>query len=418
MRPAYCRNEQARRRKLLLIISLVTNLGILGFFKYFNFFVDSAIDSFAAIGISANRPVLNVILPVGISFYTFQTLSYTIDIYRGKFRPCGDFITFALFVSYFPQLVAGPIERASRLLPQLQKKRRVTGSDIQEGAFLIFLGIFKKVGISDAVASTVDLVFAYPDNFSGTTLLLGLYFFSLQIYCDFSGYSDIARGTSKLLGVDLMVNFNQPYFSRSVTEFWHRWHISLSTWLRDYLYIPLGGNRRGRAKMYRNLMVTMLLGGLWHGAAWTFIVWGLLHGTYLAVHKAVTERRPARAPQEGFSPWGGLVAAVKVLGTFHLVALTWIFFRSDTFTIAWQYLSGIVLWQNGESWIGEFEIARLACALCVLLTIEIMQAITNSHLSLLKTRWQVRGTVYGVMLVALIVCGGLNADVPFIYFQF
>ncbi|HTS19122.1 MAG TPA: MBOAT family O-acyltransferase [Verrucomicrobiae bacterium] len=307
-----------RRRKLLLLASILVNFGMLGFFKYFNFFIDSAAHVIQWFGLQPHLPVLRIILPAGISFYTFQTMNYVIDVYNRKMKPTTDFLTYALFVSYFPHLVAGPIIRAEVLLPQLLRKRIVTNEHLNTGGALILIGLFKKVVIADVLSPDVQPFFTTPHAFSSLLLLKGLYYFSLQIYCDFSGYTDIARGVSRLLGIELPENFNQPYLSRNITEFWRRWHISLSTWLRDYLYIPLGGNRRGRVRTYINLFITMLLGGLWHGANWTFVAWGFLHGLYLAAHKFYLEVRSSAVSVT--SNW--LTNALKVFVTFHLVALT------------------------------------------------------------------------------------------------
>ena len=404
--------ENRSTRRIYLILSLCTNLSVLGFFKYFNFFADSAATLLASFGLSASIPTLYVILPIGISFYTFQTLGYTIDVYRGEIRPCRDLLTFALYVSYFPQLVAGPIERARRLLPQLQSPRKVGWRNLNEGGFLILLGLFKKVGIADVLAPTVDVVFGTPGRFSQWTLLLGMYFFSIQIYCDFSGYSDIARGVSKLFGIELMENFNQPYFSRSITEFWRRWHISLSTWLKDYVYIPLGGNRRGRALIYRNLMITMFLGGLWHGAAWTFVAWGMIHGIWLAAHRML---RGSRRNDYQHSWFTNLVC---VFVTWHGVALAWIFFRAQTFADAWTYLVGLTSFHTGQNWIGEFEIARFVCLGGLLLINDLLQRFTGDHAALLRSPWPARGIAFAIMILSIITLGGINANVPFIYFQF
>jgi len=410
--------DSERIRRAALAMSLCANLGILGFFKYFNFFTDSAIQLLASLDLTISRPILDIVLPVGISFYTFQTLSYTIDVYRGKLTPCRDFATFALYVSFFPQLVAGPIERAERLLPQLEQPRRIAFSAVQEGLLLMLLGYFKKVGIADALAPTVDVVFASPDRMSGYTLLIGLYFFSIQIYCDFSGYSDIARGVARLLGVDLMVNFNQPYFSASITEFWRRWHISLSSWLKDYLYIPLGGNRKGRRRTYINLMLTMLLGGLWHGANWTFVIWGGLHGVYLAIHKWFRRSQRIAISNTNSSLTSRAVTACKIIVTFHLVVLSWAFFRSPTFTSAIGYVAGVLTWQDGKDWIGEFEILMAGIPVLLLAAIEVGQYRTRSHVFLLQWSWAVRGGLYAMIAILVLVSGGIDGGVPFIYFQF
>lgn len=327
------------RRKAWLLFSLCTNLGILGFFKYFGFFVDSAERFLGALGVSASTPILEFVLPVGISFYTFQTLSYTIDAYRGHGKPERNFWDFALYVSYFPQLVAGPIERSTRLLPQLRSRRTITREMVRTASVLILMGFFKKIAIADAVAPYVDSAFMDPGGKSAPFLWISLYLFTIQIYCDFSGYSDIARGVSRLLGIELMVNFRQPYLATNIVDFWRRWHISLSSWLRDYLYIPLGGNRSGKLMTYRNLFLTMLLGGLWHGAGWNFVIWGGLHGLYLAIHRFVVGKRPEASPGAT-----GLLRKVPAwFLTFHLVCLAWVFFRADTFPSAQAYIQGLFI---------------------------------------------------------------------------
>jgi alginate O-acetyltransferase complex protein AlgI len=267
-------------KKKLLIISVITNLTLLGFFKYYNFFSTQFVTAFSNLGISVSLPALNIILPVGLSFYTFQSLSYTIDVYRGHAVPAKNFLDLAAYVSFFPQLVAGPIERASRFLPQFLKPRHLEPGDFGIGLYHVMIGLFKKVIVADNLAPIANMVFGKPPaDLTGPEVLIGVYAFAIQIYCDFSGYSSIAQGIAKWLGFDLMWNFKMPYFAVSPSDFWKRWHISLSSWLRDYLYIPLGGNRHGKLMMYRNLILTMALGGLWHGARWTFVIWGLYHGT-------------------------------------------------------------------------------------------------------------------------------------------
>lgn len=274
-----------RKRRVLLLISMTGNLGMLGFFKYCDFFITSAARALDVLGVPHSVHTLGILLPVGISFYTFQTMSYVIDVYRGHLKPCRSLLDFSLFVTYFPQLVAGPIERATHLLPEIQKDRRVTWPMVRSGAVLVLIGLVRKLAIADFVAPTVVKVFDDPAGHGWQALAAGVLLFALQLYGDFAGYSDIARGTSRILGIELMVNFNQPYFSTDITDYWRRWHISLSTWLRDYLYIPLGGSRGSRLFHYRNLMLTMVLGGLWHGAAWTYVAWGTIHGLALVVHK-------------------------------------------------------------------------------------------------------------------------------------
>ncbi len=406
-----------RVRKQLLTISLVANLGILGFFKYFDFFVVSAVDFIELIGFTAHEPTLRILLPVGISFYTFQTLSYTLDVYRREMKPTNDLLSFALFVAFFPQLVAGPIERARRLLPVLSAPRTVSWPGIAVGLELILIGFFKKVGIADTVAPLVDARFFDPTKSSGQELLLGAYLFSIQIYCDFSGYSDIARGTARLFGVPLMRNFEQPYLSRSITEFWRRWHISLSSWLRDYLYISLGGNRGGRFKTYRNLMLTMLLGGLWHGASWTFVIWGGIHGLYLALHKWLMELRGIKRPSPPNSIVGNLIA---IIVTFNLVTLTWVFFRADSLEIALTYFDGILAWQPASAGVDRLEILspRLLILIAGLLVIDIWQARRGDHALMLSWHGAVRSFGYASLLIGMFLLANLNENIPFIYFQF
>jgi alginate O-acetyltransferase complex protein AlgI len=404
-------------RRGYLLFSVATNLAILGFFKYFNFFVDSAVAALGAAGIEASRPLLEVVLPVGISFYTFHELSYVIDVYRGHLVPVRDFSVYVLYVLYFPQLVAGPIARASNLLPQLVRRREVTWEHVREGLLLMLVGFFKKIGIADAVAPLVDARFLDPSACSGGDLLLALYLFSIQIYCDFSGYTDIARGVSKLFGIELLLNFDHPYFAENITEFWRRWHISLSTWLRDYLYVPLGGNRGGTLKTYRNLMLTMLLGGLWHGANWTFVVWGGLHGLYLSVNKYFLERRDAR--RDSKPPASPIVRLLKILATFHLVALAWVFFRAGSFATAWAYLTGIATWQpSGAIQPLDWLDPRLVVLFVTFMALEIVQARDGGETSLLRYHWAARGVCYAWLVVVTLALGGIGVQIPFIYFQF
>ncbi|MFQ5505747.1 MAG: MBOAT family O-acyltransferase [Planctomycetota bacterium] len=322
--------RQRPRRKLLLCCSVVGNLGLLGTFKYYNFFranIESVLD--------AELPFLDVLLPVGISFYTFQTLSYTIDIYRGKLKPARNLYEFGLFVAFFPQLVAGPIVRASDFLPQLENRPRLSERELSTALYRIMEGLFKKVVIADVLAvGLVDRVFDIGSEAGGLEALLGVYAYAMQIYCDFAGYSDIAIGSALLLGFRIPENFDAPYVARSIQDFWHRWHMSLSSWLRDYLYIPLGGNRLSPLRTYVNLMLTMLLGGLWHGAAWNFVAWGGLHGLWLGVNRFWSRR--GLGSLEG--RWG---AVLSVAITFHLVCLGWVFFRAADFAAAEDLLGRI-----------------------------------------------------------------------------
>ena len=333
--------SQPTNRKLLLWVSIIVNIGSLGFFKYCNFFIENFVSAFTFLGTSLEAPSLQIILPVGISFYTFQTLSYTIDVYRQKLKPTQDFVSFMAFVSFFPQLVAGPIERASNLLPQFYSKRLFNYSKSVDGLRQILWGLFKKVVIADSCAEYANYVFNNSDNMGGSGLILGAVLFSFQIYGDFSGYSDIAIGTSRLFGFDLLKNFSFPYFSRDIGEFWRRWHISLSTWFRDYLYIPLGGSRGGKWMKTRNTFAIFIVSGFWHGANWTFIIWGLLNAIYflplLLRNKnrqnidVVAQNRLYPSPKE----------LVQMLSTFGLTSCAWIFFRAKDLNHAISFIMGI-----------------------------------------------------------------------------
>lgn len=409
-------SDDTRRRKHLLVVSMVTNLGILGVFKYYGFFIGSMAALLESFGFQAHTPVLQIVLPVGISFYTFQTMSYTIDVYRRRIDPTRDPLTFALYVAYFPQLVAGPIERAHHLLPMLAAPRQVRWLDIAVGFELVVIGFFKKVAVADTLGPLVDSRFADPGLVSGMDLLITTYLFAFQIYGDFSGYSDIARGTSRFFGVDLMRNFNQPYLSQSITEFWRRWHISLSTWLRDYLYISIGGNRRGPGRTYVNLMVTMLLGGLWHGANWTFVIWGGLHGAYLAVHKAFLSLNGTGKPVRDMRFWPGLL---KVFVTFQLVCLTWVFFRAADFSSAIDILTRILTWSAAAGDIPPLVVGeRILILVGTLLCLDVWQARRGDHALMVSWHWVPRAIGYATLILLTLGLGNVIDEVPFIYFQF
>ena len=333
--------DKQSKRKVLLWTSIVVNLGFLGFFKYYNFFLENFIDTFSLFGMQISSNSLNIILPVGISFYTFQTLSYTIDVYRKKLEPTQDFIAFSSFVCFFPQLVAGPIERATNLLPQFYKKRTFVYHKAVDGMRQILWGLFKKIVIADNCAEYANQIFDNSADMNGSALVLGAIFFTFQIYGDFSGYSDIAIGTSRLFGFDLKQNFATPYFSRDIAEFWRRWHISLSTWFRDYLYIPLGGSRGGTWMKVRNTFAIFLVSGFWHGANWTFIVWGALNAIYfLPLLLTNNNRKNLGVVAEGklFPSFRELFA---MLTTFILTVFTWIFFRAENISHAFSYVRGI-----------------------------------------------------------------------------
>ena len=322
-------DEEKARRKPILYISLLTNLGILGLFKYYNFFNDSAHDLASSLNMAYAMPAFELLLPMGISFYTFQTMSYSIDVYHGRIKPERHLGIFALFVTFFPQLVAGPIERAGNLIGQLKIKHEFSYDQVVAGLRRMGWGFFKKIMIADNLALMVNQVYNNPTDYEGITLILATVFFAFQIYCDFSGYSDIAIGSAQVMGFRLMENFRRPYFSKSISEFWSRWHISLSSWFRDYLYIPLGGNRVVKWRWYYNLFITFLVSGLWHGANWTFVVWGALHGFYLVFAIVTAKQRNALAETFGLTRNPTLYKWVQVLSVFVLVCFSWIFFRAN-----------------------------------------------------------------------------------------
>ena len=338
-------SNNINRKKNYLLISVIVNLGILGFFKYYNFFIDSWIDLVSTFGYYPKSVwSLNIILPVGISFYTFQTMSYSLDIYNRKLKPTKDFISFAAFVSFFPQLVAGPIERASNLIPQILHARVFKYEKGVQGLRLILWGMFKKIVIADSLSVQVDYCFNNYHSLDGGTLLLGLIYLSFQIYCDFSGYSDIAIGTAKLFGIELMSNFKFPYFSRDIAEFWRKWHISLSTWFRDYMYIPLGGSKTGKWISIRNIFIIFIVSGFWHGANWTFIAWGLCHALmYIPLLLNGNNRRYINdiVIRKGWFP--SFRELFQITSTFLLVTLSWVFFRSESILSSFEYLSYIII---------------------------------------------------------------------------
>jgi alginate O-acetyltransferase complex protein AlgI len=405
-------SEDPQRRKFLLGLSITGNLGMLGFFKYFNFFADSFADVLRTFGMAPDFFTLDIILPVGISFYTFQTISYSFDIYRGKLRPTPDFLDLALFVSFFPQLVAGPIERAANLLPQVERPRRITPEQVNAGVFLILWGYFQKVVVADNAALLANEIFNDYTSFSGLDLWIGTLAFAVQIYADFSGYSDIARGLCKLMGFELMVNFKLPYFALNPSDFWSRWHVSLSTWLRDYLYIPLGGNRRGRVRTYGNLMATMLLGGLWHGAAWTFVLWGGFHGLILVLYRRF-DRNPEHA-----DPWGGRYAYSRVIAKmslmFVLTMIGWMIFRSETLGQLGHFLV-----QGGPA--PSTSSLRLGHHLVFFATplvlVNLFQYVRVDLLAPTRLLLPARILMYAFILVWILIFG-VRESIEFVYFQF
>ena len=411
------RNNAERARRLALLVSLVTNLGLLAVFKYYGFFTDSAVDLLQSVGVSVHRPTFEIVLPVGISFYTFQTLSYTIDVYRRRLQPCRSLLDFSLFVAFFPQLVAGPIERAAHLLPTLQNRRTISSAGLKRGLFLILLGLTKKVAIADGLAGCVDSIYGTSAGVSGLDVAVATYAFAFQILCDFSAYTDIARGTAKLFGIDLMNNFNAPYFARSPGDFWRRWHISLSSWLRDYLYISLGGNRKGPRREYANLMITMVLGGLWHGAAWNFVLWGIYQSALLCVFRLIASRR---RDEESTSAPGIRGALPKVFATalfFQLTCFGWLLFRASSLAQIVDMSSALV---DPAGW-STFSFPRppLAALLGLLFFLpwEAMTFFTGRSDAYRGWHPFLQGCLVGVLLILLLM--GTNNDAStFIYFQF
>ena len=404
---------ESRKKKIFLIFSICANLGILGIFKYFNFFVDSANNIFQTLGIETYFPSLNVILPVGISFYTFQTMSYTIDIYRGQLKATNQFFDFALFVSFFPQLVAGPIERASELLPRILQPRKLSWQQSTRGLYLILFGLFKKIAVADSITQSVNSIYEYTGQASWLDIVVATFLFAVQIYCDFSGYSDIARGTSKLFGIELMYNFNVPYFSQNPSEFWRRWHISLSTWLRDYLYIPLGGNRRGN--VYANLMITMVLGGLWHGAGWNFILWGFYQGSLLCTYRLGKNVLPSvnLLPKS----WSVINSLVMTILFFIFTCYGWLLFRANSFQQIMNFTQILLTDITNYS----ISISRPTLAgllgLPLLVMYEIAEYYHQSPHFYVKLPDIFRGILYAAFTI-LIIMGMSNEPEQFIYFQF
>ena len=404
------------KRKVLLGLSIAINLGFLGFFKYYNFFLDNFIHAFSWFGNPVSARALSIVLPVGISFYTFQTLSYSIDVYRKKLEPTKDFIGFAAFVSFFPQLVAGPIERATNLLPQFHKKRVFKYSSAINGLRQILWGLFKKMVIADNCAVYVNTIFEHHQDYSGSTLVVGAVFFAFQIYCDFSGYSDIAIGTARLFGFNLMQNFAYPYFSRDMAEFWRRWHISLSTWFRDYLYIPLGGSRGPKAKVVRNVFIIFIVSGFWHGANWTFIVWGALNAIYFLPLLLTNKNRQHLHVVAYHKNWPSIQSILKIILTFGLTTLAWIFFRAKNVAEALQYIKGI--FTNNPLSIPEIRPSNLFLLLLFFIAMEWMGRRDQYALEYFGLKWKrpLRIAFY-YSLVILIIWFSRN-DQPFIYFQF
>lgn len=400
-----------KTKKIYLIISLMINLGILGFFKYYNFFIDSFLDFASIFNLSLNVYTLSIILPVGISFYTFQTLSYTIDIYKGKLKPTHDIVSFFTFVAFFPQLVAGPIERASRLLKQFQEKKKFSYENSVAGLRLVLWGLFKKIVIADNLGLIVEVIFDPGSDFTGISVFMGGVLFAFQVYCDFSGYSDIAIGISKTLGYELMVNFKTPYFSASFSEFWRRWHISLSTWFKDYVYIPLGGSKKSKLRVDLNILITFFLSGLWHGAQITFVIWGSLHGIALIIEKYLKFK---------VKPW---IAIPFVFFVFCLFLLP---FRAVNLNHLQDLLNRLLafnfsyqeIWETSYVLLSVNKSVTLLAVFFMFMIVEYKIGLTDFSIWVGKMKSQYRISTYVVLIAIITLLGNFDVKPYFIYFQF
>jgi len=414
------REENQKKRRLLLLTSILVNLGFLGFFKYYNFFAENFAEAFTLLGNPIEVSSLNIILPVGISFYTFQTLSYSIDVYKQKLEPTKDMLAFFAFVSFFPQLVAGPIERATNLLPQFYKKRDFVYSKAVDGLRQILWGLFKKIVIADNCAEMANKIFDGSADLNGSSLLLGAFFFAFQIYGDFSGYSDIAIGTSRLFGFDLMKNFAFPYFSRDIAEFWRRWHISLSTWFRDYLYIPLGGSRGGTWMKVRNTFIIFIVSGFWHGANWTFIVWGALNAIYFLPLLLLKRNRQNIGDVAEGRLLPNFRELISMTTTFLLTLLAWVFFRAENLGHALSYISGIFSTSFFE--MPDFGFGMKAILVLLMTSAFVLFEWLGRHneyaIEKLGLTWKrpLRHAMYYGLILIILFLGGSQQE--FIYFQF
>ena len=399
--------------KMYLGIGIIVPLVVLGIFKYFNFFVDSFSYVF---GINKTSG-LNILLPVGISFYTFQSMSYTMDVYRKQVDCEKSFVKVALYIAFFPQLVAGPIVKSKEFIHQLYEDRNINWADFKSGIQIFVFGLFKKIVIADNISVCVDAVFNMPQKFHALSIIMAVVGYSIQIYCDFSGYSDMAIGSAKMLGYDLMRNFNMPYIAKNISQFWKRWHISLSTWLQEYLYISLGGNRKGMIRTYINLFLTMLIGGLWHGAAWTFVVWGALHGVALCIHKIWMKITKHNKDYKGTII--GNICSVSL--TYLFVSFCWIFFRAENFDIAKDVITGILSWQNGIMYVSSWTILGIICVVVSTLIACVVSHVKKTEIQgfyLTVNLESIAGLVLLFVALGLCVLMSYTGSSPFIYFQF
>jgi alginate O-acetyltransferase complex protein AlgI len=408
--------SSGKRRQLWLILSIVTNVGILAFFKYFNFLNDNIRAIADSLSLHDPIPALSIILPIGLSFHTFQSMSYTIEVYRGHQDAERHLGRFALYVLFYPQLVAGPIERPQNLLVQFRTEKKFDYVRMREGLLLMGWGLFKKVAVADRLASGVNLVYQNSEAYSGAAALLATYAFAIQIYCDFSGYSDIAIGAARVMGFDLMKNFRQPYFSGSISEFWKRWHISLSTWFRDYVYLPLGGSRVSRSRQCLNLLTVFSISGLWHGANWTYVLWGALNGLYLVSSLLTVRLRHAALRLTGLGEFPWVHKAFAIFCTFHLILLSWVFFRADSVRSAANILLRIGTQQGGLAF--PESLGGISLVILVLLVAELIQSRVNVVKTVTDSPRVLRWAFYVAAMSALIMFGRFQVEQPFIYFQF
>jgi D-alanyl-lipoteichoic acid acyltransferase DltB (MBOAT superfamily) len=413
-------DARGRKRKLLLIASIIANTGVLAIFKYYNFLNENLTVLLKGFSVQNPIPFLSILLPIGLSFHTFQAMSYTIEVYRGNQKAERNFGIYALYVMYFPQLVAGPIERPQNMLHQFHEEKFLNFENFAEGLKHIVWGLFKKVVIADRISEYVNVVYGDPHQFGGAQLLMATIFFSFQIYCDFSGYSSIAIGTSRIFGIRLMQNFNRPYLSSSIREFWHRWHISLSTWFRDYLYFPLGGNRVSVPRAYLNTFIVFLVSGLWHGANWTFVIWGALHGFYQIFGKLTQPARDRFNTFIGMNKIPGIHKGIQIGITFLLASFAWIFFRARSLDDAMYIVTHIFSLETVQN-LNLFEFrADMVMGVMLIILLMVLDVLEEKIKISEKLRLSpsvVRWTVYGVSVLALVILG-IWKSADFIYFQF
>ncbi len=423
--------EKQSRRLFFLMLSLCMNLGLLFFFKYFNFIVESINQVYLFFDAPKNFPYKNIILPIGISFYTFQALSYTIDVYRRKLKATRDPLSYFVFVSFFPQIAAGPIERAIHLLPQFSSPRTFNVQEAKEGLRQLLWGVFKKVAIADLLATYVDIVYQQPENYTGLSAIFAAVFFAIQLYCDFSGYSDMAIGTAKLLGFKLSRNFSTPYFSKSMGEFWTRWHISLNTWFRDYVYIPLGGSKNGKFNRYRNVFIVFLISGLWHGASWKFVIWGAMHGFIIITELLTKNTFPGKLKQFASIHFYRLTRVFQMIKVFSLFGFLLIFFRANTFSDAMlvvQHLGKNLIHQLSSFANIKHEIVYLfldvrefivvIISIIIFIALEFTWRKEGMEKSIEKYPMVLRWSIYYLLIIWLCMFGEINDNSSFVYFQF